>query len=308
MEFPNGTESRSAMTDSEETVIRPDSFSHRAKYLTQHDLLLRKESDPILDVLPRSLHEDYLQVRKEVRQGFVKGLQSTLRWQNLVWNDEPRPVNPDFRENDLDHVIGLIEWCNLIESNYPALYEEISGGNRALWHELLTMLVVHDAGEIKLGDVALTNQGTREGMRKKKIEPRWARYSMHKNLSLEQSTRIIPIYNRFEVPDENDKIALTAKFLDKAQASGHVARDIIAYNLDKADYVQFEFRNNLPQTLRPAAQLLDLCQSEEAAMELQAFVQEHVMDYFDALKFADIESLRGEIRDKFPTVFSHVKS
>ncbi len=290
----------------QDTVTSPKvGFQRRAKYLSSHDLQLRRESDPILDVLPRSFQPEYLQVRREVRQGLVAGLEKTLRWQNVTWKDQPRKMNPDFHENDLDHVLGLIKWCNLIEREYPALYAEITGEDRSVWHELLTMIIVHDVGEIGTGDVVLTNQGTLDGIRKKKLEPRWAKYALHKSLPREQAQKIIPIYNRFEVPADNDRVALIAKLMDKAQASGHVARNIIAYNLDKQDYVQFEFRNNLPITLKPGARLMELCRSEEAARQLQSFLQEHVLDHFDALEIDDIEYLRGEVRDKFPVIFGY---
>jgi len=278
---------------------------HRPKYLSRYDIQLRQEKDPILEALPSSIKPAYLDISQEVRQALVDGLKKTLRWQNVTWKDQPRSMNPDFRENDLEHVLGLIDWCNLIEQDYPALYAEISGDDRAVWHELLTMIVVHDTGEIGTGDVALTNQGSSEGIRKKKIEPKWAKYAISKSLPPEQSRKIISIYDRFEVPAQNDRVALTAKFLDKAQASGHVARDIIAYNLDKADYVQFEFRNNLPHTLKFAARLLELCKSDEAARQLQSFLQEHVLSHFDALEIDDIENLRGEVREKFPIIFAY---
>lgn len=276
----------------------------RAKYLNHRDIQQRKATDPICAKLPIDAQAEYLSVRGDVCKKLVQGLSETKRWQDLTWNGQPKSVGPHFQENDLDHVVGLLEWAEMIAADYPDLYQEICNGSRRSWMGFLTMIIVHDIGEIGLGDVVLPNQDTEWGKRKKRVEPILARRGLRASFSPEQYQSIVRIYDRFEDPAVDDKLAQAARFMDKAQASGHVAKDIIPFNLDKPDYVQYEFSNNLPHTLKFASMLMENLQSRNSKMQLFDFVQSQVMDHFDKLEFEQIDVLRERIRLQFPIIFS----
>lgn len=271
----------------------------RPKYLSAFDIQLRREKDPILEALPHSAKLEYLRVKGEVRRGLVDGLAKTLRWQN-----SPYRVNPQFHETDLDHVLGLLGWCSEIERDYPALYEAVSGGDRETWHDFLAMITIHDIGEIRLGDVVLPNQGSSDGRHRKKLEPRWAKLALRKSLEPQLAQKLISIYDRFEQPADDDTLALTARMLDKAQASANVARHLIPFNTDNPDYMSRTFVDSQADALRLAERLTDRLQSPQAQTELQKLLKEKLIEPFHPLEIAQISSLQQQVRERFPHVYS----
>ncbi len=271
----------------------------RAKYLSPLDLQLRREHDPILEALPGSAKPLYLRVRGEVRQGLVNGLAKTLRWQN-----SPYQIDPDFRENDLEHVVALLGWCNDIEKDYPALYQAICGGDRENWHDFLTMLTLHDIGEIGVGDMVLPLLNTKQGLRHKKLEPRWAKYALRQSLEAQEAKRLSSIYDRFEEPADDDTMALAAKVLDRGQGSVNVALHLIPFNQDNPSYMRKAFIDDQTNTLRYAERLIGRLPSPEARNDLRAFLKDKVIDHFNASGVPEIAALQQLMRDTFPNVYS----
>jgi 5'-deoxynucleotidase YfbR-like HD superfamily hydrolase len=288
----NGTEIEQLESQDQPSIARP-------RYLTRTSTEPRFEYDPIFDSLPLDGQREYLQISKEVRQGLTRGLGKVWRWKRVPYN-----VEKGFKENDLDHTQSLLELACAIEEKYPDLYQEICGGERRLWLDFLTMIILHDAGEIKVDDLAVHIQ-SEESEKKKILEQRWTRYAIHKSLPREEAQRLIGIYQRFENPADDDKAALAAKVLDRLQGSVNVARHIMPFNRHDPGYLQWEYRTSQGRVLDYASKLLELLKHNPAATnQMQLFLQTQLIDYFDALEVHDIDRLRGEIRDKFPVVFA----
>jgi 5'-deoxynucleotidase YfbR-like HD superfamily hydrolase len=261
----------------------------RAKALKLNDLRLAGHSDPIADVLPQEFRLHYLTVKKEVRQGLVEGLRGVARWSY----PGSQKINPDFQENDLEHVLEMLSWCNEIEKKYPALAGEIRQGNYGNWYDLLSMIIVHDIGEIRLGDVVVPEQKTADGKKKKMLEPRWARYAIRKTLPAGQSEQVLGVYNRFETVQEQDRVAMLAKVLDKAQASANVARHVLPFNPDKQDYI---FVASQMDTLRHVEKLLPEL-DEPARRQLMELVWEKVVTRFEIHDLPEQDRLKEQVRE-----------
>ena len=70
-----------------------------------------------------------------------------------------------FSESDLDHVCTMLGEVNLIESKYPTI------SRTADLSKVRFLSILHDAGEICVGDVPIALQQTPQGRRKKEREP-----------------------------------------------------------------------------------------------------------------------------------------
>lgn len=304
------TKTADTRTDCRESGLNSDTSRLRAKTLTRKDIEARsllhehpeqrvfEYGDYISMMLPEDARLKYLGVSATVRSALINGLQGVKRWQN-----SPRVINPEFKENDLGHVVELLLWCNTIEQDYPNLYDEISGGKRENWIDLLTMIVVHDVGEIATGDIVVPNQDSGYGRRMKKIEPRAGRMFIYKALPRAEAKKIIQIYDRFEEPANDDKVALLARAMDKGQASANVGRNIVAYNAEDSDYAAHEFVSSQSDTFEYVERLMGLLSSSEAREQLGIFFQDHVASHYDCLEFDNVDVLKQTVRQKFPATF-----
>ncbi len=239
----------------------------------------QQEEDHISILLKDDFKRAYLKISGEVLQGLIDGLRGTLRWQDLSCR-----VDPSFRENNLGHVSELLVWCNAIQQDYPELYNEIRDEDPERWNDLLSMIIVHDIGEIGLGDVPLVNQNTEEGRRKKLLEPEWAKFLILHSLTEDDASRLISLYERYEEADDNDKIALFAKAMDKGQATANVAKHIVTFNQGEIDNTAPDFLIGQAHTIDYLLKLLHMFRSPVAKEQLLQFFQENVIVFFEDRK------------------------
>lgn len=297
-------------TNPSETGLNVDFSQLRAKTLTKKDIEARsiiqnypeqrvyEYGDYISMMLPEDARLKYLAVSATVRSALINGLQGVKRWQN-----SPRVINPDFKENDLGHVLELLLWCNTIEQDYPDLYDEICEGKRENWIELLTMILVHDVGEIATGDIVVPNQDSDYGRRMKKIEPRAGRIYIYRALPQLEAKRVVRIYDRFEEPADDDKVALLARAMDKGQASANVGKNILAYNTEDSDYAAHNFVSSQSDTFEYVERLMELLSRRDAREQLGMFFQDYVASHFDCIALDNVDVLKQMVRQKFPAIF-----
>ena len=169
-----------------------DEITDRAKVLKSEN------SDPIETTLPEYARPKYLKIASTaVRELLVNGLQKTVRWEN---DDSGRIVNPEFKENNLDHVLELLNWMNEIEFYFPKLWKEVCGDNLENWMDLMSMIITHDIGEIIVGDMARGHSDFhgKAGKKHKKKEALMAGLLIDKYLSPEDADRVKVLYREFE--------------------------------------------------------------------------------------------------------------
>lgn len=268
-------------------------LAHKAKILTANDSALRAETfhDPIMAVLRDQAREIYLvDLTMEVRQGLVNGLAATIRWQNGA-----QQVNPEFRENDLDHVLELLVWANEIETEYPDLYREVCDGDPSNWLNFLSMLIVHDIGEIQVGDMCLSNPELRQksGKLHKRKEVFAARLMMRKFLDHDVAERHLSNFSRFERKAKDDKLVMLGHAMDKGQASQNVAKNVIPFNLGRQDFnVASPWYNSQATTMQYVVALMNELQTREAREQLALFFDRKVLSHFNALDIDEIYQVK----------------
>ncbi|MCC6643208.1 HD domain-containing protein [Candidatus Peregrinibacteria bacterium] len=261
--------------------------------------------DPIVEKLPTDASMLYLRTaRVAVRQKMINALRNTPRW---VDDDSDKTINPDFQENDLDHVLELIEMANDVERNYPQLYLELTDGKRENWLTLLTALIIHDIGEVVVGDMARTHSGfhTVYGRTRKLREARAARKLIHWAVP-EKAKDLLDIYERYDRREESDKLIRFGHTLDKGQASANVARHVLPFNKKSAgkgySYIK-DLVDSLEASMDHARVVGSHLQSHEAIKQLRNFLEKHILSCYwpliRELKEEDADALRLSIQIKY---------
>jgi hypothetical protein len=263
------------------------------------------ESDPIAEVLQGEAKEKYITlVRQDIRERLVNGLRNTARWQKNGYI-----LDPNFQENNLDHVVGLLQWANEIESTYPDLWRELCDGDPKKWRELLQMIILHDIGETepKVGDLSRSNPKfkTREGRLHKRKEAYAAYLMMGKYLPWPMVEENRQLYHRFDVRRPDDKLAMIGHVLDKGQATQRIPYHVIPFNLENAEYDLAEkIDSTQSDTLEYAQKLMANLTDTRARQQLQEFLTDKVIGHYDRLKVPSIDQYQRQIRAKFPAVFN----
>lgn len=262
--------------------------------------------DPIEEVLPEQARWRYLaDLCVEVRQRLVNGLRSTKRWQKNGYI-----LDPNFKENNLDHVVGLLDWANQIEKNYPELWAEIADGELTNWHKLLQMLILHDLGETEktVGDLSRSNPlaKTRAGKLHKRKEAYAAYLMIGKYLPAHLVEENRHLYHRFDRRHPADKLAMIGHVLDKGQATQRIPYHVIPFNLDNPKYhLPAKIEETQSDTLDYADKLMANLRGSEAKGQLREFLMDKVIGHYDRLSVVpDIEIYQRQIRAKFPGVFN----
>lgn len=169
--------------------------------------------------LPESLRRGYGRIPKEDRKRFEDELHKIKRWGEGRSAEEygdisylPKP--PRFSESNLQHTIGMIEMADTL-SQYPRI------GSNVNWDDVRVMAIVHDAGEIRIGDVP-PNGSVRESKRwrLRKSYEEVAVYGILAEISDPKiSAYVTSLYDRYMRRDPADVEAAIANFFDKAQGT-----------------------------------------------------------------------------------------
>lgn len=249
----------------------------------------------------RATYEGILPI--SVREEYNLGLARVMRWKG---QPEGRMVDPNFRENDLNHVTELLDWYNEIERNYPLLWQETCDGDRAKGMDLLAMLVMHDAGEVpeRVGDLDRAHPDfyTAKGKRHKRKEALAAKLMIKKYLP-ERADELIHLYERFDKRLPEDKLTMLGHTLDKGQAGQKAAMHIIPFNLGRDSYdLANHFRATVGAFLEWANHLAGHL-SEGGKKQLGNLLTDKIMSKFDLLCDPSVEKFQKVIRSEFKNVF-----
>jgi len=238
-----------------------------------------------------------------VREEYNQGLARVMRWKG---QPKGRIVDPDFQENDLDHVTDLLDWANEIEANYPLLWRETCDGDQTKWLDLLKMLAMHDAGEVEKTvldlDRAHPDFHTAKGRRHKKKEARVARLMLKKYLP-ESAAELITLYNRFDRRLPEDKLVMLGHVLDKGQAGQKAAMHVVPFNLGAEGYDLANHSHATAGAFLEWANHLAGHLSEAGRKQLGAFLTEKIMNKFDMINDDRVDQFQKEIRKRYENVF-----
>lgn len=247
--------------------------------------VIKKEDDPLMDALPTDAKRFYASaIPDATRSALSTALYRTDRWIN---DDTGKKINPDFKENNLDHVTALIQGANLVKRKYPKLYLELTDGDDKNWLDLFKMLAIHDLGEFHTGDLTATNTqvGKEKGLKHKQREA-WAAKKMLRRGGGKLADELVVLYDRFEHRKVNDTIVRFGHVLDKAQAAANVARHVIPFNNPaenpKYDYAK-EMLDSIKRPMSYAISVADALKTKEAKKQFVAFLEEFFLSEFRGL-------------------------
>ncbi|MGL5831032.1 MAG: hypothetical protein ACRCZE_02670 [Candidatus Altimarinota bacterium] len=225
----------------EEEISEVKEKSGRAKYLKVEPIVeshMRRLAtggveDRITAALEGEMKEKYIQTLSgEIRELLAKSLQGVKRWNREGVGQE---IDPDFSENNLDHVEELLWWVREIEEKYPALKLAVTEGKFENWEDFYKMIIPHDNGEIVMGDMPRAHPEFNE--RKGKIHKRkeaWAgRRLFDFYLPPEQAEIFKALHSRWDRRAELDLLVNLGHVLDKGQASQNVAKHVVPFNEEK---------------------------------------------------------------------------
>lgn len=177
------------------------------------------ERPSLSSALPPHLALRYHQIPQLQRDRFEAGLHKVKRWgegkKPEIYGDItylPKPQ--EFSESDLEHTIGMLQMAEVLEKYYAL-------GREVHWDEVRAIAVIHDAGEIRVGDAPYA--GPIRASRYWTIRKGYESAAVHNLLSKISDTNLFEwvttLYDRYMTQDPNDKEAQIANFLDKAQGT-----------------------------------------------------------------------------------------
>ena len=248
----------------------------RAKYLSHREVFV----DRFALVLREPLRSEYIaRINRETRRDLNEGLDGVLRWQGI----EPKKLDPDFKETDLDHEVECVSWCNEVEDGYPSLKKAVSKGREEEWNNLPLIMMVHDVGEIFTDDLSVSSllRKTAAGQKQKRKEGKIA-YRLLKHVKPEDvSSRLIELYKRYDRREPSDILVNFGHFIDKAQADANAAIHLVPFNRDKynAESLISTECHGISYAEKAAAQIDD----PKARKELAALIEDKVIRKYDAV-------------------------
>ena len=271
-------------------------------YVDTTDNEVFDSEDPIANELIGEARRMYIRrLTLRTRKDLASGLKKTLRWQNNGFL-----MDPDWQENNLDHVVELIAWANEIEANYLDLWEEVSEGLVINWRKLLAMLIQHDIGEIEVGDLSRSHPDfhLKKGRDHKRKE-RYAAYLMlGKNLPKRKVAEGRELYQRFDRRVPEDKLVMLGHVLDKGQAAQQIPYHVLPFNVSNPAYnVSSKLISTQSDVLDYAEKLMVGLKNDRAKDQLREFLLKKVVGHFDRLDLPGVEAWQREVREKFPAVF-----
>ncbi len=286
---------RADLENKNESSSEQNAANLKAKYLSRGEVF----ADEIAAQLSGSFKEKYLRViDRETRKNLNEGLRSIERWANLGGELK----NPVFRENNLDHVTGLLKWCREIEDRFPLLKDEVTDGSEEHWHDLLAMLIMHDIGEIATGDLCRSHPdfNQKAGRRHKRKEALSAHLMLSKINPENTAKHLQGLYRRFDLRHPEDKLVNLGHVLDKCQADATAAREIIPYNADRPwvynspDKCYDRECNGIGYAEKVAGRMVNIGARKDLA---QLLLEKVVADY-DKIKTPTIGAIQQIVRDR----------
>ena len=267
----------------------------RAKFLARGDVF----ADEIGMNLRGDFRNKYFEsISRDSRRGLNDGLRGVDRWVDLGGENK----NPDFKENNLGHVIGLLQWCNEIEDRFPSLKNAITGGSEEKWQELLMMLIMHDIGEIAVGDLCRAHPdfSNKLGKIHKRKEFLASLSMLAKYAPPAIAAQLRSLYIRFDHRLPDDVLVNFGHTLDKCQADATAAREIIPYNcgndgaFNNPDRAYDRECSGISYAEKAARGISD----KQARVQLAEFILEKVVAEYDKINIPAIGAIQSRVRDR----------
>ena len=255
--------------------------------------LNRKHAFPTLaGFLPNGFVEKYLDtLPPAVMHKFEKALNSIYRWKDQHWNEYGQ------KEVVLDHIKEMLVFVDRIEKTCPALAQAIN------LEELRLMIILHDIGEIEVGDTTYTLQGGQLAeVDETESDHALLLIQMIKNEEVRDAFIGLYARQRDRAQRPNDKEAHMLKFLDVTQGELFGMNHVFPER--KRRGVGYKGRDGIPVGDVPdPSYFVRICKgvinalgdNEAALSEFRAFAD---ITLFHAIKhypLEDIERIRKEI-------------
>jgi 5'-deoxynucleotidase YfbR-like HD superfamily hydrolase len=223
--------------------------------------------------MPTETRRTFLnEIPADLKKGYEEHMDATPRWMNGAVR-ESRVL-----ESDLDHTYGLLQIIDYIRKEFPVLCSEIN------MDKTEETAYVHDAGEIGVGDLALSNPNYNQ------IQAHWKHLEKAVFRKLTRDHISDPIlrqkaryaydryvnYEKYKEHDMEDyKVGLLVHLIDKVQAARFGERYVFRAGIDPMIDPHLNGRTSLGKILEFTGPLLDTL-SENAREELIEFVGREV--------------------------------
>lgn len=242
------------------------------------------EVPKLLDYLTKPLKDKYCKIPPAQRERFEAKLHEVKRWGE---NGNPEtygdisyiPKPPDFSESNLEHTISMLLMASELEK-YKSIAKQVQ------WDDVRVMSVVHDIGEIRIGDAPSYGpiRGSKRWQVRKGYEPAAVYGVLSEIADPGLCSEVTSLYDRYIDCDTFDIEAAIANFLDKAQ--GTLLTGPVIFN----NFGQFGDTAPSPQLMAHVTTSLAVVQEKAAA------ILNTPLDLLSALNFRDyVLSLYGNL-------------
>ena len=134
---------------------------------------------------------------------------------------------PEVEETDHDHILGCLELVTIYQQYFPHILQDCS------INDLKVMLVIHDSDEIMVQrDIPMLHPilETKEGAKIKRVGRLLAVNKLFSRyVCADKHAYVTDLYQRFLDQKPNDKEALIARYIDKAQGNHFGAEYVFPY-------------------------------------------------------------------------------
>lgn len=216
------------------------------------------QTERIAEVLPDTSREEYFLAVPDIeqRRQYEQALEEIVRWRGLP------PIDPEFTESVLDHVVSTLGDINEIESKYPHLSSET---------DLIAVrgiIICHDAGETYKGDLNKADRDytSLESMRIKRGQRLFAQMCIFSRLAAPTRDKVSNWYKEFEkiaggypnCSDCTNKEILFARFLDLVNGNRTAQKQFFDLERLPAERRNAEFITKQHRSLPEIADLLEV--------------------------------------------------
>lgn len=178
----------------------------------------------LLDYIDPSLKIELSErISPELRALYEERLHEVKRWGRNASQDygdnSYLPIREGFEESDLEHTCGMLQILQDLRDTLVYLPQEISVRDATI------MIILHDSGEIVVGDVPGygVERQNQKNKKRKKIEPKAAeKFILEKVQDEEIREEFRRLYHRFQGQAPGDREAILTKWLDKLQGTTFV--------------------------------------------------------------------------------------
>ena len=238
-----------------------------------------------------------------LNKDFCSYYEKVKRWDSPFFSE----LNPNFKESDLEHVLGMKILAQNIKTTCPYLTTEVN------MNQVSNMIDLHDVGEIQTQDILANgrNDNSLTVIRQRQQEAEAAQsIIIYFIKGDEQQQNALNLYFRFEKQTNpsfqtDDKEALLARFIDKLQGDIVFFKNYIDPHFNSTTnplsykqkiMIRNNIENSLPRVFNPALHFLKLLKNPRAKAEFTPLIN-FALNMYQSHEY--VEEVNNYLKNKF---------